>query len=251
MVQKKDTAKTERAGAQRRFSLDRIKIPKAADVLASHLRDEIVQGRIANGEMLPNERELADNSGLSRSSVREALRMLEIEGLLITKQGRNGGSMVCQPSRDTIVKTVNLYISSRKTRLSSLVEARSAIEPSAAMLAARYRTAEDVEAISAHHQRLLDSLDDLDGFLRANIDWHMAIVHASHNDLLIAFMESIAQSVYAVTNVEDLNPEGVRQKVAKVHGLITDAIKAGDPAEAKRLMDRHVNAYAEHIGMKA
>ena len=234
----------------RRFSIERIRIPKAADVLASHLRDEIVEGRLSNGEMLPTERELAEGAGLSRSSVREALHMLEIEGLLVTKPGRNGGSMVCQPSRDTIVKTVSLYISSRKTQLTPLIEARAALEPSGAMLAAKHRTDVDIEAIRSMHENLEASIDDLDEFLRANIDWHLAVIHASHNDLLIAFMESISGQVYAATNVERMNPLEIRQQVIRVHARITDAIIEGDPAAAKRRMERHVGAYAGHLGIE-
>lgn len=248
MAQKKLASASNRA-TSRTFSINKIKIPKASEVLASRLRDDIVDGRLANGEMLPNERELAESTGLSRSSVREALRLLEIEGLIVTKQGRNGGSMVCQPSRDTIVKTVNLYITSRKTRISSLVEARAAIEPTAALLAARNRTEDDLETIKQLHEHLVENLDDVDEYLRANIDWHTAIVNASHNDLLIAFMESIAQSIFAVTNAENVNSAEVRRDVAKVHGHITKAIEEGDTKEAKRLMESHVNAYAERIGV--
>lgn len=231
------------------LKLGPVKIPKAADVLADRLRNEIVGGRLAHGEMLPNERELTESSGLSRSSVRDALRMLEIEGLIVTKQGRNGGSRVRKPGRDTIVKTVSLFITSRRTRWASLVEARCAIEPTAAMLAARHRTDEDLEKIRSLHNTMVENLDDLDRYLQTNIDWHMAIVHASHNDLLIAFMESISHSVYDVTNDETLNPPDVREKVNRIHGRITDAIEQQDAAEAKRLMDGHVNAYAEFLGV--
>lgn len=251
MAARKPTTSARKGAPLRSFSISRIKIPKAADVLASHLRDEIVEGRLANGEMLPTERELAENSGLSRSSVREALRLLEVEGLLITKPGRNGGSMVCQPSRETIVKTVNLYISSRKTQMASLVEARMAIEPSAALLAARYRTTADIEKIQAIQKTMEEHVDDLGMFLRSNIEWHLAVVHASHNDLLIAFMESIANSVYAVTNVEQLNPLEVRRQVVMVHAKITAAIVSGDGDAAKRRMERHVDAYAGHLGIGA
>ncbi|MGO4841451.1 FadR/GntR family transcriptional regulator, partial [Rhizobiaceae sp. 2RAB30] len=79
MAPSKPTTSARKTSPSRAFSISRIKIPKAADVLAAHLRDEIVEGRLANGEMLPTERELAESSGLSRSSVREALRLLEVE----------------------------------------------------------------------------------------------------------------------------------------------------------------------------
>ncbi|MGO4836147.1 FadR/GntR family transcriptional regulator, partial [Rhizobiaceae sp. 2RAB30] len=115
----------------------------------------------------------------------------------------------------------------------------------------RYRSAADLEKIQGIQKTMEDNVDNLGVFLRANIDWHMAVVHASHNDLLIAFMESIANSVYAVTNVERLNPQEVRQQVVNVHAKITAAIVSGDGAAAKRRMERHVDAYAGHLGIGA
>ncbi|MCA0206260.1 FadR/GntR family transcriptional regulator [Pararhodobacter sp.] len=249
MAQHREQMAASKSSASSSLKLGPVKIPRAAEVLANQLREEIVGGRLSDGDMLPNERELTESSGLSRSSVRDALRMLELEGLIATKQGRNGGSRVCKPGRDTIVKTVSLFISSRRTRRVSLVEARGAIEPTAAMLAAKHRTDEDLARIQEKHSAMVAGIDDLDRFLRGNLDWHMAIVHASHNDLLIAFMESISHAVYDVTNDETLNPPEVRQQVVRIHGRITDAIEKQDPAEAKRLMERHVTAYAEFLGM--
>ena len=71
-----------------------VTVPKAADILANQLRDMIVTGRLTPGSFLSNERQLVTDSGLSRTSVRDALRVLESEGLISTKVGRSGGSMI-------------------------------------------------------------------------------------------------------------------------------------------------------------
>ena len=154
-----------KTGAVSTLNLGPVKIPRAADVLANQLRDEIVGGRLADGEMLPNERELADSSGLSRSSVRDALRMLELEGLIVTKQGRNGGSRVCKPGRDTIVKTVSLFISSRRTRRVSLVEARGA----PIVVKADGLAASDTQRDAVHDPARLIGLGEISGDQRAII----------------------------------------------------------------------------------
>ena len=81
-----------------------VTVPKAADILANQLRDMIVSGRLTPGSFLPNERQLVTDSGLSRTSVRDALRVLESEGLISTKVGRSGGSMITLPGRDAVAR---------------------------------------------------------------------------------------------------------------------------------------------------
>ena len=73
------------------ISVKRLTVPKASDVLAAHLRETILRGDLVEGSPLPTERELGERSGLSRPSVREALRILESEGLIQTRPGRGGG----------------------------------------------------------------------------------------------------------------------------------------------------------------
>ena len=80
------------------ITVKRLVVPKAPDVLAEHLRETILRGELAEGSPLPTERELGERSGLSRASVREALRILESEGLIQTRPGRNGGASVKQPT---------------------------------------------------------------------------------------------------------------------------------------------------------
>lgn len=229
------------------FSVSKIHVPKAADVLASQLRKSILDGTWSEGQMLPSERVISETSGLSRSSVRDALKILELEGLLTTRTGRHGGSIVCTPSRDTIVRSVNLFISSTGSALRTLLEARHAIEPSAARLAAIHRTDQDIARIRAAHHALEADIDDLSKYIQHNMDWHMAVIRASHNDLLIAFMESISSPVHSATDLDNLSPLPIRKTVAVAHAKVMDAIVSGDPDAAERRMRRHVDAYAERV----
>src|SRR3954451_18891083 len=88
--------------------LSRVSVPKASDILADHLRQQIRDGTLAEGTALPVERELAAGVGLSRQTVRDALRVLEIEGLVVTRPGRNGGSFVRRPDAGTLER--NLHV---------------------------------------------------------------------------------------------------------------------------------------------
>ncbi len=226
-----------------------VTVPKAADVLAGILREKILGGDLLEGVPLPNERDLGSQAGLSRASVREALRILEGEGLIATRIGRNGGSAVVRPSIATIERSVGIYIRGQRIRLDAVLETRAAIEPPSARFAALHRTDADLEAIEAAHAKLqeVSAAGDISGYVRANLDWHFKIVRASHNELLIAFTSAISQSIYDATDLEGFNSVGVRNSVIRAHRRVMDAIIAQDGDAAARRMERHVSAYISSV----
>ncbi len=231
------------------LNLSPVSVPKAADVLAGILREKILAGQLAAGAPLPNERDLGTQAGLSRASVREALRILEGEGLIATRTGRNGGSEVLRPSSASIEKSVGIFIRGQRIRLEAVLDARAAIEPPSARFAALHRSQVDLEELEKCHARLeqASAADDIPAFLRANLDWHVQVVRASRNELLIAFITAMSQSVYETTDLEGFNsPEG-RALVARAHRRVMDAIAAGDGDAAARRMERHVGAYVEDV----
>src|SRR5882757_5730980 len=219
-------------------------VPKASDVLAEKLRELILSRALAEGTPLPTERELVAQSGLSRTSVREALRVLETEGLVATKAGRNGGSQVRRPGRESISRSFELFVRSHGVRFEALLEAREAIEPAAAGLAAIHRTDADLAEMTRIHQALDQVSDDVDEHVRLNLQWHRAVMRASRNELLIAFFDAIAQSVHAATESRSLNSLEVRREVVRAHGRVLAAVAAQDADAAFRRMQRHVGAYS-------
>ena len=231
------------------IELERVRVPKAADVLAAMLREKILQGGIEVGTDLPNERELGVQAGLSRASVREALRILEGEGLIVTRVGRNGGSAVVRPSSETIERSVGIFIRGQGIRLEAVLEARAAMEPPSARFAAMHRSETDLVEIAKCQSALeqASTVGDVDGYVRANRDWHVQVVRASHNELLIAFISAVAQSVYVATDLEGFNSVEVRNAVIRAHRRVMEAITAGDADAASRRMGRHVGAYVSGV----
>jgi GntR family transcriptional repressor for pyruvate dehydrogenase complex len=219
-------------------------VPKASDVLAEKLRELILSRALAEGTPLPTERELVAQSGLSRTSVREALRVLETEGLVVTKAGRNGGSQVRRPGRESISRSFALFVRSHGVRFEALLEAREAIEPSAAQLAALHRTDEDLAEMTRIHRQLAGVSDDVDEHVRLNLQWHRAVMRASRNELLIAFFDAIAQSVHAATESRSLNSADLRREVVRVHERVLAAIAMQDGDAAFRRMQRHLGTYS-------
>lgn len=221
---------------------------KTGDVLASELRDRILAGTYGDGASLPTERDLVEQTGLSRGSVREALRTLQTEGLVRTRPGRHGGSTAVRPGDDVFSHHLDLFARARGVTMQTLLETREALEPMVASLAARHRTEADLVELRAITARLeAAAMVDLPAFLTENVNWHFAVSVASHNDLLRAFMASIANMIHAATQMEDLASPDVRQLVVQAHRRILQAIERGEPDAARRRMERHVTAYTQQV----
>jgi DNA-binding FadR family transcriptional regulator len=222
-----------------------IMVPKAADVLAEQLRDMIVQGVFTPGTFLPTERALIEESGLSRTVVRDALRSLESEGLISTKVGRSGGSMVTLPQRDAVARHVELFVRTHGIRLDSLLECRVAVEPTLARLAARNHTDEQMAEISRLHEEFIRVVDDVPNYKRVNLEWHLAIARSSQNEPLIALMEAVSMPIKDAMDYQHVTTPEMRRLAVRAHTAILDAIRARDGETAERRMLRHVGGYRD------
>ena len=225
--------------------LGRIKVPKSSDVLAERLKREILSDSYQPGASLPTERELVSATGLSRGSVREALRILETQGLVLTRAGRYGGTTVAQPTDGHLSNHINLYAKGRSVPLSALVEVRLALEPMVAWLAAERRTEADLVTLRAISERISKAAEgDRETFLEENVNWHDALAVASHNDLLRAFATSVSGLMFEASRIKEFATAEVRQRVCLAHARILEAIEAGDADRARRRVERDVQAYA-------
>ncbi|WP_089248195.1 FadR/GntR family transcriptional regulator [Rhodococcoides kyotonense] len=224
-----------------------MEVPKASDVLANELRERILSGEYEEGTPLPPERELVVQTKMSRTTVREALRILEVQGLVRIKAGRAGGAFVQRPGGESMASSVALLIRGQQIRLAALLETREALEPFCARLAAKNRTTEDLKALDAANDAIVTAEGDLDAFLSANVDWHVAVAHASKNELLMGMMTALSRAIYAATENEGFVDETVRNTTVRAHKSITRAIRDRDPDAAVRRMTRHVHSYAEEV----
>ncbi len=219
-------------------------VPKASDVLAHELRERILSGEFTEGTPLPPERELVTQTRMSRTTVREALRILEVQGLVRIKAGRAGGAFVQRPGEESVASSIALLIRGRQIRLSSLHQTREAIEPFCARLAATERTGGDLQALDEANTAIKES-GQLEDFLQANVDWHVGVAMASHNEILTGMMIALSRAIYTATHNEGFVDGDIRQITVRAHLSITRAIRDRDPDAAVRRMSRHVHAYAE------
>jgi len=216
--------------------------------LAEVLQAKIVSGDLAVGDSLPAERDLMALYSISRATVREALRILGARGLIEVKRGRKGGSYISAPTGAAISQSLDLFIQGHDIRFVDLLAVREAIEPVAAGQAARARLPEDIANIDRLLTLQEELVEDIQAFSKLNVEWHLAIVRASHNPLFLTFMTSISSALYSATNREEFDLE-TRKIVVKAHRKISEAIMTGDPDAAIRRMKRHVTSYAEELDL--
>jgi len=226
-------------------TINPVSAPKPHNLLADQLRQAILRGEISEGDALPPERELVEQTGLTRGSVREALRLLAAEGLVQTRQGRYGGNIVTMPGTDSMATSIGQFIRGRKLPLRTLHETRYALEPALARLAALHRSEEDLQALKALHQDLVDAAGNFQQFSTVNIDWHNAIARASGNELLSSILYGISFGIAVSTTTEEYDTPETRTQVMRIHSQIMSAIEQGDADLAERRMRQHIGATHE------
>jgi DNA-binding FadR family transcriptional regulator len=223
-----------------------MQVPKASEVLANDLRERILRGEFPEGTALPPERDMVVQTRMSRTTVREALRILQVQGLVRIKTGRSGGAFVQRPGGDSVAASVSLLIRGQQIRMAALLETREGVEPVCAQLAAKYRTEADLDLLEqANAAATVDG--PLEDFLQANVDWHVGVAAASHNELLTGFMSALSRAIYTATDNQRFVDTDVRRATVRAHTRITEAIRAQDPEAALRRMRRHVHTYAEAL----
>lgn len=222
--------------------LNRVSVPKTYDVLAAQLRETILGGSIPEGESLPTERELVSQTGLSRGSVREALRMLAVEGLVRPRHGRLGGNIVSLPGNEAMAHFISQFVRGRKLSLRTLQETRETIEPTLARFAAERRSAADIAKLKALNEDLTAAVSDRMQFAAINVEWHNAVGTASRNDLLAAFLFSMSFGVAISTTADEYDTMDVRKAAINIHTKIIEAIEAQNADLAFRRMEQHVRA---------
>jgi GntR family transcriptional repressor for pyruvate dehydrogenase complex len=215
--------------------------PPAYQTLAEVIRAEITSGRLRPGERLPTEPQLCVRSGVSRSTVREALRLLASQHLIVTTRGVTGGSFVAHPSpqdlSDTLSTGLNLLINTSTAGLCDLLEVRESLEVPAAGQAARRRTEEHVADLEA---ALFDpEVAELTAMLAAHRAFHAALVAATGNPLF----ELLSRPLYQVSNEREVAataPEGFWHRIDADHRAILRCVKAGDPEGATEAARAHI-----------
>ncbi len=224
------------------------RVRKAYEQVADQLRELIVSGRLTRGERLPNETVLAREFGVSRATVREALRLLTAQSLIRTAKGAGGGTYVTMPTVDHVSEFLNsaleLLAAAKHVTLDELLEAREALEVPAARLAALRRTERAVERLEATIPPDPARLAPTEQFVY-NADFHTSVIAASGN----AFLMMAAQPLFSILQTNLARSSlGARfhREINQQHRAIVAAVDGGDAKLAEREMRSHLEYLRPH-----
>lgn len=222
---------------------------KAYELALDHIEEGILSGRYEVGSILPPERELATQLGIGRSSVREAIRALESQGVLDSAVGAGpaSGTRVTSDQSRALTRLLKLHVSLGKYPVDDVVEARVSLERGSAALASTHATA-DALARLAEVVGAMEAAESIAEFSPLDTGFHVLIAEVSENtlisDLTRAVREALLQPIArASTRMADW--PAFRDGLNEQHRRIFAAIQAGDPDAAADLMEHHIrHAYS-------
>ena len=228
--------------------LKTIKIKRITEEIVTQIRDHIANGGLKAGDRLPSERDMAQQLGVSRPTVREALQVLEHTGFVQIIQG--SGTFIRDIGKRSLTDPLQALIVGSDQRYCDVYEFRNAIETWAVGQAAQRVEPDDVEQLGS----IIDAMKQrrADGKPVAELDseFHMAIAQACHNTIYFHVAKTILHLVTEVTRISHeelfLSEEDQAGLLAD-HEAIYNAVKDGDPDQARQLMQMHLDRVTQKI----
>ncbi len=214
----------------------------------AQIEQKILDGSLRPGQKLPSERELVTALGVSRTSVREALRALEAMGVIEarTGSGRDAGSVITGQSTAAITNLLRLHIALAQISLADLVETRVQLERNAARAAASTLTPQDAERLAALIEAMRASDQEYDEFNRLDADFHVSIARISGNALVTNLMQALrgaVESEMAAAFARLPDWRSTADSLATEHEGILRAIEKGDGDRAAELVADHITRF--------
>ena len=204
----------------------------------------LLRGDWREGEKIPPERELCLRLGVGRASLREALKALEIMGMIETRLG--DGTYVCRRSDFLSTPLLWAITSSSQAETRELIEARSLIEVELAGLAAQRATTQDLEQIREPIDRMEQSLEDPLQFVQSDVAFHLAVGQAAHNSILMNALHLIRNLLHQwILNAVQV--DGVPGTAVEHHRRVLRAIAKGNSAAARKAMQDHLSGMAAYL----
>ena len=228
----------------------RLSARRTAEIVAEELRRQILDGELSDGDLLPRQDILVERFRVSLVSLREALRILETEGLVSVRRGNRGGAVVHAPERSSAAYMLGLVLQSGSVPLTDLGQALRELEPSCAALAAQ-RSDRDtalVPELVRLNALAEEHLGDAVHFTEIGRQFHHEIARSCGNHTMAVVMGSLealwtsheqqwADQTAAAGEYPSLT---ARRAVLASHVKLTQAIESGDAERARRLASRHV-----------
>lgn len=212
--------------------------------IARQLLSQLLSGRIAPGTRLPSERRLAESLQVGRSTIREALKALDVLGIIEVRQG--DGTYLRQSTSDLLPQAIEWGLMLGQPQVLDLIEARRHIEMSIAELAAERATDDDIAALRKHLTEMCEAGDDDAAFVEADVAFHLVLARAAGNSVLNDILVSI-RSLLRVWIRRAINEAGETRSTIDEHTAILAAILARSPRGAAEAMRAHLEGAGRRL----
>jgi len=218
---------------------------KSAQRIANEIADWIIERDASEVRgAIASEATLIERYDASRGVVREAIRILEIDGLVEMKRGAAGGLFPREPDGASVTRGMSLFVRSRGITVDELYEARLAIEPRCALLAADRLDGTGVARLREFLERERRAVEehDFEEFSRTVIEFHSLVAGLSENRFMELVVRSLGELTEHVFSDASDHPPATMTDAHRAHTKIAEAIIAGDPAQAASLSIAHMKA---------
>ena len=222
---------------------------RAADIIARQLRRRIVRGTLSEGDVLPSETELLAQFGVSRPTLREAVRVLESESLVLVKRGSRGGIEVSVPRVEKAAHYAGLLLEYRQATTADVFEAAAAIEGPCVAMLARTRTAQDLKTLRRALESEQASGGDKTDLLDQQNDFHRLVIDLAGNqtlmvlsDVLRHIIEVAGQRYLTDSSLRDADQSSAVRAATRTHLKVVDLIADKDALGAEALWRKHILA---------
>lgn len=219
-----------------------IRKAKLYEEIVAELQRLLAEGRLKPGDRLPPERELAQAFGVSRGSVRDAIRALEVMGLVEVRQG--DGTVVRDLSPEMLVRPLASVLVHKRRLLRDLLDMRRIIEPPLAARAAARARPEEIARLEAILHRQEDKMARGELAIEEDTEFHYAIATAARNDVALRVID-VLMDLLRDSREQSLQTPGRRERSLAGHRQVLAAIAARDPAAAEAAMRRHIEEIGE------
>jgi GntR family transcriptional regulator, transcriptional repressor for pyruvate dehydrogenase complex len=211
--------------------------------IVRQIEESITRGVLKPGDQLPAERELAQQFGVSRTAVREAVRVLNEKGLVEAYSGR--GTFVTNGTSQAIRQSLDLMIKIGQPEGSThLAELREVLEPGIAALAAVRAEESDISALREAVDVMDRSRHDADAFIEGDLDFHLALAEAAANPFILSLIDSIV-GLLREQRMRTYYVSGGAERGQHHHKRILEAVEHHDPARARETMQAHMQQVRE------
>jgi len=226
-----------------------IKVKRLPEIIETHIRNLIIDGKIKAGEQLPTEKEISRQFGVSIVTVREALKGLEVSGLIEKKKGRGGGIFVAKPKSEMVKNTLYNFFAIKKCSIEHLTQARLIIETAVVKIAAKKITKEQIMLLEKNIQYCDTKKEKISSEERKqkNIEFHRLISEATENPILILTTDYVLDFLYEhaikplKTNMDFID------NTINDHNNILSKLKVSDSEGAAKSMASHLKNVEKYL----